>query len=147
MNKKKPSTSIEHDDSAGVDAVIAGLPESVRPIVESLRKLVLSSGRNVTEGVKWKSASFWCNGWFATINVRPKAGVTLILHHGVVARPDSQVRTAIGDLEEMLTWHSADRASISFADSESLEKASKALARIIKKWVQFHAALTTAQTG
>ena len=144
MEKKKPLSSVTssgHDDSAAVDAIIEKLEPAATTIVEALRTLILKASPHIKEGVKWNSPSFCWNGWFATVNARMKSGVTLVLHHDSSPRPDSDVRTAVADLDEILKWHSADRASISFESIESFNDQETSVKGIVEQWAKYHANL------
>ena len=124
MAQKKPLSSItpsQHDDSAAVDAIIEKLEPAATDIVEAIRKLILKANPHITEGVKWNSPSFCWNGWFATVNARMKSGVTLVLHHDSSPRPNSVVRTAVADLDEIQKFwpvNVMDRQNVVFMEDD-----------------------------
>ena len=137
-NAKRES---EHDDSNAVDALVEAMDSDSKAIVTLVRTMILKSNGQITEGVKWNSPSFYWSGWFATLNVRTKAGVTLVLHHGAVGRPESTVKSAITDPLKLLKWHSADRASIALISDDVVNQHHVALAEIINHWATFHSEL------
>lgn len=140
MAARKPAAAKvkapEHDDSAAVDALLAALDHPLKPLVQSIRAAILKADAKVTEGVKWNSPSFHRLAWFATVNVRPKGGVLVVLHLGAKPRPGVAVRDEIDDDAGLLHWHSADRASIGFQRAEEFEDARKAFAKIVRSWVK-----------
>ena len=128
---------VEHDDPAAVDAWMRTLDHPLAPVVEGIRKVVLSAGSDVTEGIKWKSPSFYLNGWVATVNVRGKQGVTLVLHLGSKVQSNAAVRDHIDDPKGLLTWHSADRASIAFSDGSAFDTNRAALRTVVAQWLGY----------
>ncbi|MEQ1612074.1 MAG: hypothetical protein ABL904_04925 [Hyphomicrobiaceae bacterium] len=48
----------------------------------ALRKVILGADPSISDGVKWNAPSFCTTEYFATINLRAKAGVEVILHFG-----------------------------------------------------------------
>src|SRR6478752_1698718 len=103
------SSREEHDDSSGVTALIGGMTHPLKPTIEAVRRTILATDPAITEGVKWNSPSFYCHGWFATINNRKPTQVDVVFYCGAKVRADSAVREAIDDSEGLLTWPSKDR--------------------------------------
>lgn len=135
----------EHDDPAGVDALLAASDHPLVPVVRSVRKAILGADKAITEGVKWNSPSFYSAGWFATVNTRGRHGVLLVLHLGARSRADAKLRETIEDDAGLLHWHSADRASISLADEADFAAKRRALIGIVRQWARTQREL--ARTG
>ena len=70
------------DTSAAVDAFMATLEHPCTALIEALRRIILRADPSIAEGIKWKSPSFRTGEYFATVNLRAKAGIGLILHFG-----------------------------------------------------------------
>ncbi len=117
-----------------VDAFIAAAGPGQRPVLESLRRTLLSADKSIAEGIKWNAASFRTTEWFATTNVRGE-GVRLILHLGAKARADA--RPEVADPEGLLQWLGEDRAMVSFADEAEAKAKAKALKALVKAWIRF----------
>ena len=79
----------EHDDSSGVTALIADMAHPLKPTLEEVRRTILAAHPEITEGVKWNSPSFYCHGWFATINSRKPTQVDVVFYCGAKVRADS----------------------------------------------------------
>src|SRR5829696_232700 len=94
-NRGAASTKVEHDDAASVDAFMDSLQHSLKPVVEAVRKTILAADRTITEGIKWNSPSFYRHGWFATVNVRAKHGVLVVLHHGAKAKGNADLAASL----------------------------------------------------
>jgi hypothetical protein len=126
----------EHDDRAAVTAFLDALEHPLKALMETIRATILSADRSITEGIKWNTASFYSSGWFATINVRAKSGVQLILHHGAKIRKGGKTGSAIKDPSHLLTWLGDDRASITFSGPEDFQSKRAAFTNLIKDWVK-----------
>ena len=131
----------EHDDPRGVDALLEGLDHPLKPVVQQVRRLILGVGPGITEGVKWNSPSFYSGGWFATVNVRGKQGVLLVLHHGAAKRKGVESLGAIDDPDGLLHWHGPDRASVAIGSEAELRAMRAGLKRVVGRWVARHSAL------
>ena len=132
---------IEHDDTKGVTAFMKALEHPLKSIMETVRAAILNSAPGITEGIKWNTASFYCQGWFATIGIRSMTGVQVILHHGSKAQKDSTLSQKIEDASQSLTWLAKDRALITFHGAGDFENRREAFRRIIRQWVEHQAYL------
>jgi hypothetical protein len=139
--KRAPSNH-EYDDSAAVTAYLASLEHPLKAVVVSVRSTILGVDPAITEGIKWSSASFYCHGWFATVNVRARDALQVVLHHGAKARADATLGQSIDDTAGMLKWMSADRAVITFTSLDDLEVRRGAFVAIIRQWVAHQMKLT-----
>jgi hypothetical protein len=108
---------------------------------EAVNIYMLEVDKRITEGIKWNSPSFYCNGWFATVNLHGKNGVQVVLHHGAKIRADSTLSFTIDDPSHLLTWPSKDRAIVTFDDAENFQKNRAAFKTIIKQWSTYQAEL------
>jgi hypothetical protein len=127
----------EHDDSVSVTAYMGALEHPMKSVIEAMRAAILDSDRTITEGIKWNTASFYCHGWFATVGVRAKTGVQLVLHHGAKVRDGSTLSETISDSSPLLTWLAKDRATITFISAEDFQRKQVAFKKIIKQWVKY----------
>lgn len=147
-NRKAPpargrTAAPEHDDPAAVAAYLAALDHPLKPVVEAVRAAVLAADPAVTEGVKWNAASFYRCGWFATVNVRPKHGVLVVLHHGAKATAAAP-RGTIRDPAGLLSWPAADRAVVAFAGADDFAGKRAAFTDLIRQWAAYQARLADA---
>ena len=65
---------------------MATLEHPFKPEIEAIRRLMLGVDPGVREGIKWNSPSFRTTEYFATTNLRSKAGIGVILHLGARVR-------------------------------------------------------------
>lgn len=133
----------EHDDSESVTAYMSSLDHPLNSVIEELRQAILEADRRITEGIKWNSASFYCHGWFATINIREKKRVLVVLHHGARKRDEATLSLTIKDPSNLLRWLSRDRATITFASSEDFQLKRGAFQKLIKQWAAYQPHLAT----
>lgn len=129
------------DDPAAVDAFVAALDAGTAGLVRAIRRAILGADGSIREGIQWNSPSFWWNGWFATMHVRPGRPVQVVLHHGAKGVPGSAVRSAVADPAGLLQWKSPDRAIATFADAAAFGAVRKAFTRVVADWARYHATL------
>lgn len=122
------------DASTEVDAFMQSLDHPQKPAIEALRQVMAGVDPAIREGIKWNAPSFRIGEWFATIHLRAKPGIALILHFGAKVR-DAPTPT-IKDPAGLLEWLGKDRAMIRFADAASVPMRSAALGRIVRQWIR-----------
>ncbi|MBL8186933.1 MAG: DUF1801 domain-containing protein [Acidobacteria bacterium] len=130
----------EFDDSEGVTTFLEALDHPLKPVLVALRETIRSVP-GVTEGIKWNAPSFYCHGWFATVNLRAAAGVLLVLHHGAKSQKESTLPDTIADPAQLLKWLARDRATILFSSAEDFASKQKPFQKLIKQWVKHQASL------
>ena len=125
----------EGNDPAAVEAFLAKLQHPHKAELVILRRLLLAADPRITEGIKWNSPSFYFQGWFATMNLRAKSGLQLILHLGAKVRPGVDVRRALADPAGLLEWLGPDRASVQLRDADDLRTRGAALQEVVRQWI------------
>lgn len=130
---KKDATN----DPQGVTDLIARLSHPMTPTIEAIRQTIRQASPAITEGVKWNSPSFYCQGWFATINARQSDQLQLVLHHGAKIRPGSSLQQQISDPDQLLQWASADRAIITISAADTVATLQAPLQNIIQQWASY----------
>jgi hypothetical protein len=116
---------------------MATLEHPHKAAVEALRKLILSVDPSISEGIKWNAPSFRTTEYFATVNLRAKSGIRVILHLGAKIRDLPAGGVSISDPNELLRWLGKDRAMVELADSKELKSAQTALQAILRQWIEF----------
>lgn len=127
----------EHDDTAGVTALVAELKHPLTATLEAVRRTVLSADAAITEGVKWKSPSFHCGGWFLTIGCRKPTQLDLVLHCGAKVQANCTVADAVDDPEKLLSWPSKDRALATIKGEADFQAKKASLQRIVRQWAAY----------
>lgn len=103
--------------------------------IELLRQLILGAHPSIAEGIKWKAPSFRTSEYFATLNLRAKGGIGVILHLGAKVRDTAVTGIALPDPDRLLEWLARDRAAITFTSAEDLAAKAPAFTQVIKQWI------------
>ena len=120
-----------------VETFLAGLEHPFKPEILALRRVILAADPSITEGIKWNAPSFRTTEYFATVHLRAKDGVQLILHLGAKKRASGTPKGQVADPESLLSWLGEDRASVTIRTMEELEDRCAALADIIRQWIRY----------
>jgi hypothetical protein len=116
------------------------LAHPLKKELEAVRRLILGANRDIREGIKWKSPSFRTTDYFATTNLRGKAGeerVWLILHTGAKVKDNAKSGMTIADPDGLLEWLAKDRCVVTFRDANDVKVKGAALQEIIKQWIEW----------
>jgi hypothetical protein len=103
--------------------------------IEAIRAAILGADDSIAEGIKWKAPSFRTSEYFATLNLREKKGIGMILHLGAKVRNLSSGSIVIDDPAKLLKWLGKDRAMIVFESREDFSAKKAAFEHIIKQWI------------
>lgn len=107
----------------------------MNPEIDALREIIRSAHPSITEGIKWNAPSFRTTDWFATLNLRAKKGVAIILHFGAKKNAISESGVAIDDPQGLLQWLGKDRAQVSFTDAADLAARQPAFTALLRQWI------------
>ena len=118
-----------------VEAWLATLDHPCSKEIRAIRRIILAADPSISEGIKWKTPSFRTSEYFATMNLRAKTGVGVILHFGVKKRDLSTTGVAIADPESILEWLAKDRAMVTFIDMNDIAARESAFTRLIREWI------------
>ena len=132
---KPKSHASAADTSAAVDEFMSRLEHPCKPQIGALRQILLRADPAIAEGIKWKVPSFRTSEYFATMHLRLKGGVGLILHLGAKVR--DLPRVPVEDPEGLLKWLARDRAMLTFTGLDELRSSQAAVERILRQWITF----------
>ncbi|MBL9075909.1 MAG: DUF1801 domain-containing protein [Planctomycetes bacterium] len=130
--RKRPSPAA---DAAAVDALLQELDHPHLSAIRALRTAITGAAASITEGVKWNAPSFRTTEWFATVHLRERRGIALILHLGAKARALPSGVEAVADPQHLLQWLGPDRARIVFADLADVHARRPALQELVRRWI------------
>ena len=116
-----------------VESFVDLLDEASKPAVCALRQIILAADPGIAEGIKWNVPSFRTSEYFATMHLRAKDSVQVILHLGAKTRDTAGL--AIADPESLLEWLAKDRASATFRDLNDIDARRSAFTDIIRQWI------------
>lgn len=120
---------------ATADAFMAALDHPLKADYAAVRKTILSADKSITDGVKWNSLSFRTTEWFATVNLRSRDSVQLILHLGAKVGKEAPAE-AIPDPKGLLQWLGKDRAMATLGAGAGLKASLPALKAVVKAWIR-----------
>lgn len=115
------------------------LAHPLKPELEALRQIILDASPKIRECIKWNSPSFCTTDYFATINLRGRAGeerVWLILHTGVKVNGTAVKGLKIADPNGLLKWLAKDRCVVTFGDAKDVKAKGAALQSIVREWIR-----------
>ena len=124
------------DTTEAVDAFMTKLDHPHKRDIEALRNLVLAVDPAIREGVKWNAPSFRTTGYFATTNLRAKAGIGVILHLGAKARALPKGGLAVDDPEGLLKWLAPDRAMVELGAGKEFAGKAAAFQAVLRQWIR-----------
>ena len=122
------------DGAKDVEAFLAALDHPHKTEILAVRQIILGADARITEGIKWNAPSFRTSEWFATMHLRAKTGLLVILHRGAKVRGGPPVE--IDDPNTLLVWLGKDRASVTFRDEDEVLTKRDAFADLIRKWIK-----------
>ena len=132
--KPAPHTTAA-DTTAAVDAFMAKLDHPFKAEIQAIRTAIVGADRSIAEGVKWNAPSYRTTEYFATTNLREKAGVGVILHLGAKVRVGGPDPVSVKDPEKLLKWLAKDRAMIVFKDMADFRAKKAAFVAVVRSWI------------
>lgn len=134
---KKPTDTPKEASAPKSDAnaFIATLEHPLKADIETVRKLILAASPKIAEGVKWNSLSFRHTDWFATVNLRSRDVIQLVMHTGAKAKDNPELK--IPDDSGLLLWLAKDRALATLGAGKALKANARAFTAIVKAWVKY----------
>ena len=120
-----------------VETFLASLDHPFKQEILALRQIILGADPSIAEGIKWNAPSFRTLEYFATVHLRAKDGVQVILHLGAKTRDTAIAGVAIADPGSLLEWLAKDRASVAFRDLKEIDARRSAFADIIRQWITY----------
>ena len=135
--QKALAHSTPGDTSEAVDRFMATLEHPFKAEIEAIRLLMLAVDPGIREGIKWNAPSFRTTEYFATTNLRSKAGIGVILHLGARVRTLPADGVKIDDPAKLLRWLGKDRATVEFGSSADLEKKAAAFRSVLRQWIRY----------
>ena len=124
------------DTTEAVDDLLHSLNHPATKEIQMLRAIVCEVSPSIKEGVKWKAPSFRVDEYFATINLREKQGVGVVLHFGAKVREVAAGPESIDDPDKLLKWLAKDRATVTFSGKEDIVARKQAFQAVLRQWIR-----------
>ena len=120
-----------------VATLLSALAHPHDAAIHAIRAAILGADPGIGEGIKWNAPSYHLAGaHFATLNLRKRDEVQLILHLGAKPRPDAQVRAALENAGIPLDWKSPDRAILTVRSASEAKAVARSLRVVIQEWLR-----------
>lgn len=114
----------------------ADLGHPLKAAMETVREIILSADKTITEHIKWKAPSFCYYGDDrVTFNLYRDGSLMLIFHRGAKVKAGKGPGRLIEDPTGLLEWHSDDRASLRFTSMEDVLDKRSDLDKLVKLWI------------
>jgi hypothetical protein len=131
------STAKKLTDTEQVTAHIAKLEPDVGKIVETIRQIILKSGKDIGERIKWNNPSCYYTGEMKPFDPKEyKREIAVFnLHKGrimLVFPSGAKVKNTTGLLEGD---YKDGRRTVIFKDMKDVKSKEKALQQVIKEWL------------
>jgi len=119
-----------------VETFLESLDHPFKKEILALRRTILAADKGIAEGIKWNVPSFRTSEYFATLNLRAKKGVGVILHFGAKKNDISTTGVAIADPDSLLEWLGKDRAQVTFRDLKDITAKRSSFINLIRQWIK-----------
>lgn len=106
--------------------------------IAAVRRAIVTADPAIKEAVKWNAPSFHTTEFFATINLRAKDRVEVILHTG--AKKKEAKKFTLPDPAGLTKWLAPDRCLVSLGSGKALNANLKPLQAIVRHWLTLTAA-------
>ena len=103
--------------------------------INELRKIILSSEKEIIENIKWNGPNYMFNKQdFLTMRINPPKKTQLIFHRGAkkLQQPENKF---IQDDSTLLVWKENDRAILELNSLDQIRKNKTNLIEIIEEWI------------
>lgn len=119
-----------------VTAFLDSLEHPLRDEIECLRKIIMSTDYELTEGIKWNGPNYSINGEDRiTIRINPPKQLQVIFHRGAKVKEPLKERLLSGQYD-ILIWKENDRAIASFKSLDEIQENSQMIREIVTKWIE-----------
>lgn len=119
--------SAKPTDQEQVDEWMNKLDPEMRPVVDTLRKIIKKAGPELNERIKWNAPSYYYKEDIVTFGpVRSKDKIILVFHHPSIVKINSGLLQ--GDYK--------DRRLVYINSEKEIREAKKELERIIKESIK-----------
>lgn len=119
-----------------VTAFLDSLEHPLRDEIECLRKIIMSTDYELTEGIKWNGPNYSINGEDRiTIRISPKKQLQVIFHRGAKVKEMPKNRLLSGDYD-ILIWKENDRAIASFNTMNEIQEKRQMIIEVVGKWIE-----------
>lgn len=119
-----------------VDALLDDLAPPNRTDLDFVRRSIVGASPAIREAVKWNAPSFRTSEFFATVHLRSRDGVAVVLHTGAKVKASASSGLAIADPSGLLKWLAKDRALVTLGDARGIAAKRAAFQKLLRAWIE-----------
>lgn len=122
-----------------IAAFVASKAHPLEAEINTLRELMLGVSPSIREEVKWSSVSFRnANDFFATVHLRARSTVQVILFTGVKKKATAETGVPVDDPAGIIEeWLAKDRCLVSLGAGSEFQANRDALRALVTAWIRF----------
>lgn len=132
MATSKPAKARSIDP---VDQFMAALQHPLKAEIGAVRELIRGVSPKIGEEIKWNAPGFRTTESFATVNLRSRDSLQLILHLGAKVRPGLK-EFKLADPAGLVKWLGRDRCLVTVGAGAEFTGNRDALAAIVRQWIR-----------
>jgi hypothetical protein len=104
--------------------------------METVREVILSANKGITEHIKWKAPSFCHKGDDrVTFNLHKSGSILLIFHRGAKVKDRKGVGRLFDDPTGLLQWTTDDRATVTLTSIDDVISKKALLKELVRQWI------------
>ncbi len=108
----------------------------LRAEIEYLRKLILSTNVDLSEGIKWNGPNYSIGTEDRiTMRINPTKQIQIIFHRGAKKKEQPKEKLLSDDFD-LLSWKENDRAIVTFRNFKEIEDNSETFQNIVDMWIK-----------
>jgi uncharacterized protein YdeI (YjbR/CyaY-like superfamily) len=134
--KAPPKKASKLSGTEEVAAFMDKLDHPLKKEIETIREIILSANKKITEHIKWKAPSFCFNGEDrVTFNIRNEC-ILLVFHRGAKVKETKEDGPILKDTTGLLEWASNDRALVKFYNSKEVNAKKDQIEKVVSQWIK-----------
>jgi hypothetical protein len=138
------ATAKKNATLSGPEQVAEFMAKTNHPLkkaMETLREIILSANKGITEHIKWNGPSFCFNGDDRiTFNLHKNDCIIIVFHRGAKVKDSQGAGPLFKDATGLLEWASNDRAVVKLFSLQEVNEKKDNLKKIAAQWIKLTSA-------
>jgi hypothetical protein len=123
--------------SEQVEDFVHKLNHPLKKAIETLREIILSVNKEITEHIKWNAPSFcFQDDDRITFNLYRNDCILIVFHRGAKIKDSKGKEPLFTDSTGLLEWLSNDRAVVKLYSLDEVNEKKDKLKKIVKQWIK-----------
>ena len=136
MATRKNSRTVDARLDPDVTALVAALDHPLARDIDAVRRILLGASPEIAEAVKWNAPSYRTADFFATIHVRSRDAVQVVLHTGAKKKAAATDDLAVEDPEGLVRWLAKDRGMVTLGQGDEVAAKRHAFEELVRSWLR-----------